>query len=154
MLLLPVVCRILPRYGAARLFVLADCQNTGEAPMAAKKTSGWIVFAGIMLMLLGAKDVIDGLWALRYDDRGIETILFEDNLTAWGWFYLILGGVLVAAGIAIFSRQQWARWTGIVLVSIGVFVNLFWAFIYPVSTLISVALGILVLYALLVYGEE
>jgi hypothetical protein len=124
-----------------------------------RRGEGWIVFAGIMLILAGINLFLNGLWALNASDRLEaslnDTLLFsDDNLDTWGWIYLIVGIVVILAGVAIFGRAQWARWLGIIAASIGAISAFFWLFNpnFWVPALVSVTLNVLVLYALLSYG--
>ena len=115
--------------------------------------SGWLTFAGVMLIVLGFLDVIDGLWALDRADTRVNTLLYADKLGGWGWFYLILGIVLVLTGIGVFYAAQWARWLGIIVASISIIANALWFFTFPVQSLILMFLASLVVYGLVVYGE-
>jgi len=115
--------------------------------------TGWLTYAGVMLIIVGFLDVIDGLWALDRSDTRSNLLLYADKLGGWGWFYLILGIVLILAGIGVFYRSQVARWTGIILASVAIVSNMLWVFIFPVTSLIVMFLAALVVYALVVYGE-
>ena len=79
-------------------------------------------------------------------------LLFDDNLAAWGWFYVILGVLLIIAGFAVFSGSEWGRWFGIVFVSIAIFMHFAWMYAFPVQALVAVVIDLFVLYALLAYG--
>jgi hypothetical protein len=122
--------------------------------------SGWITFAGIMILISGFGRLMDGIWALRYDDKlasapALKTLLvFDDNLSAWGWFYLILGVVLLFAGFGIFSGAAWARWVGVISASIGVIAAFAWVYAYPIAALVSAVLNAMVVYGLAAYGER
>ena len=118
-----------------------------------KAGTGWIAFSGVMLIIVGLLDVVDGLWALDRADATSDRLLYADKLGGWGWFYLILGIVLVLAGIGVFYRSQWARWTGIILASIAVVTNMLWIFVFPITSLVVMFLATLVVYGLVVYGE-
>ena len=115
--------------------------------------SGWLTYAGVMLIIVGFLDVINGLWALDRADTRVNTLLYADKLGGWGWFYLILGIVLVLTGIGIFYAAQWARWLGIILASVSIVANALWFFTFPVQSLILMFLASLVVYGLVVYGE-
>jgi hypothetical protein len=115
--------------------------------------TGWLTFAGIMLMITGLVDVVHGLWALDRADLKSNALLYADKLGGWGWFYLILGIVLVLAGIGVFYRAQWARWTGIIVASIAIVGNALWLFVFPEQAIIVILLASLVIYGLVVYGE-
>ena len=118
------------------------------------KGTGWITFAGIVLIIVGVVSIFDGIWAFRYDDTVAAVIFFEDNLTAWGWIWLILGVVILVAGFGVFSRQQWARWTGIVVAGLAILGNLAWASVQGNQALIGTIMAILVIYGLAAHGAE
>jgi hypothetical protein len=116
--------------------------------------TGWTTYAGVMLIIVGLLDVVDGLWALdRSDTKVSSTLLYADKLGGWGWFYLILGIVLVLAGIGVFYQSQWARWTGIILATISIVANMLWVFFAPGVVIIHILLASLVIYGLVVGGE-
>ena len=54
--------------------------------------AGWIGFAGIMLVLVGFFNVIDGIAAISDSKYVVNQLLFS-NLDAWGWFFLIWGAL-------------------------------------------------------------
>jgi hypothetical protein len=120
----------------------------------ARKAAGWLGFAGVMLMLAGALDIVNGLYALGAQDTQFDTLFFDNNIEAWGWFYLIVGIVLVVAGFGVFNRTTWAVVVGIVGASIGIITNMLWVFVYPIASLILVGVCVLVIYALTVYGTD
>jgi hypothetical protein len=120
-----------------------------------ERGSGWIAFAGIMLILVGALDIVNGLWALDHKNTAAAEIasqLMYANLETWGWIMLIWGVVVVVAGFLVFSRSQFGRWIGIIAASITMIVNMTWIVAYPLASLAVVFLSALVLYALIVYG--
>ena len=118
------------------------------------KGSGWITYSGIMLILVGTASIFDAIWAFRYNDTIVDLIFLEENLAAWGWIWLILGALLIAAGFGVFQKASWARWTGIIFAGLAVLSNLSWAQVQPQQGLIGVLLAALVIYGLAVYGEE
>ncbi len=121
----------------------------------AKKGSGWVGFAGVVLIIAGFFDVVSGLWALDKKDQGpIDEILYEGNLETWGWIYLIVGIVLILAGFAVFQRAQWARWVGILAAMVGIVIEFFWMFATPGRSLVYIVIASLVIYALTVYGDK
>jgi len=122
-------------------------------PATTHRGGGWVAFAGILLMLAGLRNLLDGIWALDREDTPVDTVIFDDNLAVWGWFYIVVGVILVAAGIAVFNRSAWARMVGIVAASLAVIFNSFWIFAYPIAAGVSILLAVLVIYALAVYGE-
>ena len=116
--------------------------------------TGWIVFAGIVMILAGGNMAINGLWALHSSSQ-IEksfgdTLLFSSsNLDTWGWIYLIVGAVVVVAGFMVFFRVAFGMWVGIIAALVQAFFAFFWIFSpYWPGALVIIALDLLVVYAL------
>jgi hypothetical protein len=124
-----------------------------ETTRAGKAGSGWIVYSGVMLTLVGFLDIVDGLWAIDRADTKANQLLYADKLGGWGWFYLILGIILVLTGIGVFARAQVARWIGVIAASVAIVANMLWVFVFPITSLIIILLASLVVYGLVVYGE-
>ena len=120
-----------------------------------ERGSGWVGFAGIMLIIVGALGVVNGLWALDHKDSAgavASQLLYENKLETWGWIMLIWSILVLVSGFLVFGRSQFGRWIGIIAASIAMIVNMTWVFAFPIAALIEVFLAALVLYALIVYG--
>jgi len=113
--------------------------------------TGWVAFAGTMLVLVGCFNVIDGISAIADSDYLVNQLLFA-NLHAWGWFFLIWGAVQICTGFAIYSGAGWAAIVGIVSAFGNAIAQLSWARAYPVWSVAAIVLDVLVIYALVVYG--
>jgi hypothetical protein len=117
---------------------------------------GWIWFAAMMLVLNGFFNALDGLVALFNKDvyavtkKGLVTF----NFTTWGWILLILGILQVVVAIALIQGRTWGRVVAIILVMLNAFAQVAFITAYPLWSLIVIGLDILVLWALLVHGEE
>jgi hypothetical protein len=126
--------------------------------MNSKSMAGWIGFAGILLLIVGALDFFQGLIALIDDNYYVVTPagFIVLDLTGWGWFMVIWGVLLVLAGLGLLGGQSWARWVAIVLVGLNFIAQL--GFLgnsqYPLWSLTTLALGIVVLYALTARWSE
>jgi hypothetical protein len=114
--------------------------------------AGWIVFAAVVMVLVGVLDFFEGLIAIARGQyfviHGYQLIVFDT--TTWGWLTLIWGVVMVLAGLALWSGAGWARWFTIAVVGVNVLGQLSWlgATGYPLWTLVIISLNIVVLYAL------
>jgi hypothetical protein len=120
--------------------------------------AGWIAFAGIMMLIVGFMDAVQGLIALIRDNYFIigQGGFLAIDLTRWGWVMLIWGALLGMAGVALMAGQTWARWFAIVVVSLNFFAEL--GFLgntqYPLWGMTVVALNAIVLYALIVRWSD
>jgi hypothetical protein len=115
---------------------------------------GWIVFAGFVLLMIGAIDAFQGLVAIIKDDYVVATpkgIAIVD-VTTWGWLTLFWGVVMVLVGLALLAGSGFARWAAIIAIfvnvigQIGFMANYPQA--YPLWNILIITLNILVLYAL------
>lgn len=118
---------------------------------------GWVIFAAVMLVLLGSFHVIAGLVAL-FDDTyflvGSGGLVVSADYTAWGWVHLILGIVVAAAGLALFAGLLWARIVAIIVAMISAIINLAFLSAYPVWSAIMIAIDVLIIYAVTMHGDE
>lgn len=115
---------------------------------------GWITFAALILIVAGVMDILNALWALDSQDTAVDALFWDNNLEAWGWFYLIVGIVLVVTGAFIFRRAPWAMGVGIAVGCIGAILNIFWIFTFPLASILLVTLNLIVVYALTTYGMD
>ena len=126
--------------------------------MNSKSMAGWIGFAAIVLLIVGAIDFFQGLIAVFEDDYYVPTasgfLVFD--LTGWGWTMMIWGALLVLGGLALGAGQSWARWFAIVVVSLNFIAQL--GFLGNTQntlwSLTGIALSIIVLYALTARWNE
>ena len=126
--------------------------------MNSKSMAGWIGFAGILMLIVGGLDFVQGLIALFEDEYYVPTgsgfLVFD--LTGWGWTMIIWGALLVLAGLGLLAGQGWARWFAIVVVSLNFIAQL--GFLGNTQntlwSLTGIALSIIVLYALTARWSE
>ena len=99
--------------------------------------------------------VLDSIWAFRFKgqlENNLEAANLGTNIKTYAVVYLIVGIVLILAGIYVQTRNQLFRWVGIVAAIIGGLSGAVWLPYYPVWSLIYVGIAILVTYALLAHG--
>lgn len=141
-------------------FVSPTAAEAQAQPQPVAQGTGWVVYSGLMLVLAGFLNLVDGLWALDVSDSPaisdeIEELLwYNDSLETWGWVYTIAGTVLLVVGIAVFFRSPWARWLGVAAASASMILNMMWVFVFPIPALIHVTLAALVVYGLTTYGAR
>ena len=132
--------------------------GTAQTPPASYSSAavGWAAFAGIMLIIYGVFDVIQGIVALANNEFFLitEDYVFEFNITTWGWIHVIGGIILILAGAGIFSGNVLARTVGVVMAALGVIWNFAWLPYYPIWSIIAIAIGIAVIWALTVHGRD
>ncbi|HEY6794353.1 MAG TPA: hypothetical protein VI248_06690 [Kineosporiaceae bacterium] len=119
---------------------------------------GWVVFAGIMMILIGTFQAIAGLVGIFRDQYFLVTnsgLVITADYTKWGWTHLILGVVVALAGLAVIMRGAlWARILGVVLAGLSAIANLLFLGAYPLWSILVIAMDIVVIFALVVHGSE
>jgi hypothetical protein len=131
-----------------------------QARSRAPQPTGWvgfIVFAGVMLVMLGIFHAIQGLVAIFKDEYflvGKNGLTVSVDYTGWGWTHLILGIVVFAAGLGLFAGQMWARIVAVLVALVSAVVNVAFLAAYPVWSTIMIALDVLVIWAVTVHGRE
>ncbi|NUS73129.1 MAG: hypothetical protein HOQ05_06940 [Corynebacteriales bacterium] len=114
--------------------------------------SGWLTFGGLMLIMVGAFNFINGLVALFEDNYyvvGDDGILFF-SYTTWGWFWVVIGAIALAAGFGAMSGRMWARVIGVILAIFSALAHLAFLAAYPVWSVVTIALCVAVIYGLTV----
>ena len=117
---------------------------------------GWTWFAAVMMWLMGAGHVIAGLAGIVNDQFYVigREYLFEFDSTVWGWVHLVAGALVFTAGVYLLSGQVWARTIGVILAVISVLGNFAWLPYYPVWSILLIAAGVFVIWALTVHGRD
>ncbi|MEU4267979.1 hypothetical protein [Streptomyces sp. NPDC026092] len=122
-------------------------QNTGTSSSWA---SGGTMFAGVLMLVIGVLDILQGIAAIAEDDvyQRVGDYVFKWDLTGWGWVHLILGILVAAAGAGILKGSEWGRVGGITLASLNVIAQFMFLPYHPWWALFSMAISIFVIWAL------
>jgi hypothetical protein len=117
---------------------------------------GFAVFAGVMMIMAGSFQAIAGLVAIFENEFYATTpnYILKFDVTTWGWIHLLLGLLVLFAGIAVLSGQTWGRVIGILLASVSALANFAFIPYYPVWSLVIIALDVFVIWALAAHGRD
>ena len=132
-------------------------EDAQPAPRRPTAWAGMVVFAGVMLLMLGAFHAVMGFVAIFDPGYYLVTrngLIVTVDYRTWGWVHLIFGAVAVLGGIGVMSGQTWARVVGIILAVLSAIVNVAFIAAYPLWSTIVIAVDVLVVYALAVHGKE
>ena len=139
-------------------------EGTASAPSSGNlrrnEPTGWVglvIFAGVMLVMLGGFQAMEGIVAIIRDEYYLVTrngLVIDLDYTTWGWIHLVLGLLAAAAGVGIFAGQMWARVLGIVIAVLSALANMAFLAAYPIWATIMIAVDVLVIYALAMHGRE
>lgn len=121
---------------------------------------GFTAFAVIVLLTLGAMEVLNGMTAIAnsnaqiYLNTGDTTYFLDLTPRGWGLIHVILGIALVAAGFALVSGRLWARTVAIVVAAVAAIVGFGFVPIYPVWGVIIIALAVAVIWSLTTFSGD
>jgi hypothetical protein len=119
--------------------------------------AGWVVFASIMLILLGSLHAVQGLVAL-FQEGYLLTSASDDlllvNVDAWGVVMICWGLLLVAGGFALMRASGWARWFAVGVAFVDVILQVGFLSAYPIWSAILILLDVVVIFALTARWSE
>jgi hypothetical protein len=112
--------------------------------------TGWVIFAGVMMVMIGFLNFFYGLAAIVNDQVvvvGGHGAIIAD-LTTWGWVTLVLSIVLVATGFGLLAGMTWARVVGVVIVTVNA-IEQVWIFpAAPLWAFIVILVDVIIIYNL------
>jgi hypothetical protein len=119
------------------------------------RVNGWILFAGIMMIMSGTMSAINGLIAILNDEIIVVTDeqLVALDVTAWGWIHLLIGIVVVLAAFALLNGAVWARLVAALLAVGSVLSQIAFIDVYPFWSLAIIAIDIVIIYAVCTMGR-
>ena len=138
----------------------SDRNSSSVAPAHGADTAGWVVglslFAGILMMISGLFNAMEGVVALARNEVYAITprYIFAFDLTTWGWIQIILGVIVLAAGVGVITGQLWGRVVGITIATLTILANFAFIPYYPVWSMLIIALNVFVIWALCVYDRN
>jgi hypothetical protein len=117
--------------------------------------SGWRYFAGTILGVAGIMRIFDAIWAWTYNGplpENLQNAIFGHSLDTYGWVHLVVALILIGASFGVVAGSQLSRWIGIFAGGVLAVSAVWWMPYYPVWSLTYIGIGVLVIYALAVYG--
>jgi hypothetical protein len=117
------------------------------------KGAGWVTFAGVMLLVLGCTNTVEGVAAVSGSDFFVTRAhyLFGD-LSSWGWVIWLIGVAQGLTGVAVLVKNQFARWLGVAFAFSNALAQMLMIQAYPFWSLALLSLDLLVMYGLVVYA--
>jgi len=117
---------------------------------------GWVSFAAIMLMIVGALHMTFGLVAVL-DDHWVGWTHRNHaflSVSAWGWVQIAMGVLVFAAGVGAVLGSSAARVVGIIFAGLSLIDGFFVIPLYRWWAIIIVGVDALVIWALTVHWRE
>ena len=116
---------------------------------------GLIVFASVLLVILGCLNLIYGIAAIAHSHVFVANAHYVlGNLRAWGWITLILGALQLLAAAGVVAGNQLARWFAVAVLGLNAIDQMFFLPAYPFWALVIIAADVVALYGLCAYGSR
>jgi hypothetical protein len=114
---------------------------------------GWLLFAGIMLALIGALNLVYGIAAISDSTFYVQDVEFVfADLKTFGWCLTVIGAAQLAAAIGIWRLTEWGRWLGIACAVLNAFLQFLVLPASPVWAIMVFFVDIIIVFGLLTYG--
>jgi hypothetical protein len=116
---------------------------------------GLVVFAAILLGLIGIFNLIDGIAAIANSHVFVANAHYVfANLRTWGWITLIIAVLQLLAAAGLFMGNQLARWFAVAVLGLNAIDQMFFLPAYPFWSLIIIAADIVAIWGLCAYGSR
>ena len=116
---------------------------------------GLVIFAAVMLLVTSFFNLIDGIAAIANSHVFVANAHYViGDLRVWGWTALILSILQLLAGLGVLAGNQVARWAGVGLVALNLIAQMFFIPAYPFWSLTIIAVDVVALWGLCVYGSR
>ena len=119
---------------------------------------GWIIFAALMLILLGIFMIVAGFVAVvdesYFQETGAAPLFLAVDQQTWGILQLVFGAAAILTGAGLLYGNVVARAIGIAIALVSAVSNLLAIGAYPVWSLVMIGLDVVILYAIATHGQE
>ena len=116
---------------------------------------GLILFASVMLVIIGCFNLIYGIAAIANSHVFTANAHYVfGNLRTWGWITLIIGVLQLLAAAGVVAGNQLARWFAVAVLGLSAIDQMFFIPAYPFWSLTIIAADVVALYGLCAYGSR
>src|SRR4051812_35492462 len=117
--------------------------------------AGWIMFAGLLLAILGTLNLIDGIAAVSNSTFFVNDAKFiVSDLNTWGWLLIATGVVQLLAALGVWVQANGVRWVGVAIAALNLIAQMFFIAAYPLWAVMLITLDVLVIYGLVAHGAR
>jgi uncharacterized membrane protein (DUF2068 family) len=114
---------------------------------------GWILFAGIMLAVVGVLNLVYGIAAVSDSKVFVRDVVFViGSLNLWGWCLTVLGAVQLCVAVGIWRATEWGRWLGILSAAANIIIQFLVMQAHPVWAVLVLMVDVIIIFGLLTYG--
>jgi hypothetical protein len=118
--------------------------------------AGWVAFIGILMTIAGFFQGLMGLLAALGGNFFVVDAgsLYLFNAMTWGWIHLLVGILLVIAGLSVLKGNAFGRTIGTILAIISLVGSLALVAATPIWSSIIIVIDVLIIYGLVAKGGQ
>src|SRR6476660_9962495 len=120
-----------------------------------ERGTGGATFAAVVMIIGGTFGFFEGLSLIVGGTYYVQPANYWISTGAgtWGWWHLIVGLIVLAAGFGVIRGAAWARWLGIIFVSIQALTNFLFILVQPFGRSLTV-IDLWIIHSLFVHRRE
>ena len=123
--------------------------------MEESRVAGWLLFAGIMILIAGVLNLIWGIAAIDNSSFfATDTKFVFEGLHTWGWVTLVLGVIQILAAFSVWRGGVFGQVFGIFAASLSAIGALLSIAGYPLWSICIFGIDVLIIYGLAAYGGQ
>jgi hypothetical protein len=120
-----------------------------------EQRSGWVTFAGLMLLIVGTLNVIYGIAAIDGASFFVNDSQFIlSDLSTWGWVTLVIGVFQFFAAFSLWRGGLYGRVVGMFAAGLSAIAALMSIPAYPFWSLAVFAVDIVIIHQIATRGTE
>lgn len=125
-------------------------ESTSHRSAATAWSAGGVIFAATLMIIGGVFGIFEGIAGLVNNRIYSVPQVYAWRFTtySWGWVHLFVGIALAAAGLALLTGSNWARYFGIAVAGVSLLTNFFFVPYYPFWSLAIMAMDVFIIWAL------
>ena len=119
--------------------------------------TGWLAFASLIMILMGALYVAAGfvtLFQSSYYEINTSRLAVDESWTTLAWTQIILGAIVIAAGVALLGGYIWARAIAVLFAALTIVENFVQIASSPAWNLLLITLAVVAIFAIVVHGRD
>lgn len=114
---------------------------------------GWILFAGVMLAVVGVLNVIAGIAAIDNAQFFVQDVKFVfGDLQTFGWALAAFGAIQLVTSFGVFREWESARYAGIAAAAVNMILQFIFLPAHPGWTMIIFFVDVIIIFGLMTYG--
>ena len=119
--------------------------------------TGWISFVAVLGGIAGLYHLVSGIAAIT-SDRTVKhqaaEVIYNINISAWGWVWVFLGIFQLVTAFLIWKRTMAGFILGLIWAALGAAFTVIVIFSYPLWAIVMITLDVASLFGLLQNVDE